>query len=429
MKTRRTFFYGYVVLAICFATIVAGYICRNTFSVFYPAIVGEFGWTRGTTSLIYSINVLVYGLVAPVAGGLADRFRPRYVLAAGAIVMGVGMALCSLASERWQFYLLYGVLAAIGLSIAGWVPVATLLTNWFERRRALVFGVLGAGFGLSLIAAYSTQYIILSLGWRTAYLVIGLCVALLIPPACVHFIRRTPAEKGLFPDGISAAEAEVQPAQAADGERSRTVTPHAWTLEEALRARQFWLLFLIWVCTMGIVEQTVISQQVYFYLDAGYSPLTASSFYGAFGIALAAGNLLGSFSDRMGRDRFALPSFVLCLVFTGLLFLIRDASSPWLPLIFAVGFGACFGLLSCVLNATVADIFHGPHYGRIAGVIVMGFAAGGCVSPWLAGYLYDLSGGHTSTYLVVVAAQLASIIMYRMVAPRRLRPVRHHTFA
>ncbi len=259
------------------------------------------------------------------------------------------------------------MLAAIGLSIAGWVPVATLLTNWFERRRALVFGVLGAGFGLSLIAAYSTQYIILSLGWRTAYLVIGVCVALLIPPACVHFIRRTPAEKGLFPDGISAAEAEVQPAQAADGERSPTVTPHAWTLEEALRARQFWLLFLIWVCTMGIVEQTVISQQVYFYLDAGYSPLTASSFYGVFGIALAAGNLLGSFSDRMGRDRFALPSFVLCLVFTGLLFLIRDASSPWLPLIFAVGFGTCFGLLSCVLNATVADIFHGPHYGRIAG--------------------------------------------------------------
>jgi MFS family permease len=78
----------------------------NTFSVFYPAIVGEFGWTRGTTSLIYSINVLVYGLVAPVAGGLADRFRPRYVLATGAHRYGVGMALCSLASQRWQFYLL-----------------------------------------------------------------------------------------------------------------------------------------------------------------------------------------------------------------------------------------------------------------------------------------------------------------------------------
>ena len=189
------------------------------------------------------------------------------------------------------------------------------------------------------------------------------------------------------------------------------MAPHEWTLAEALRTRQFWLLFLIWVCTMGIVEQTVISQQVYFYLDAGYTALTASSFFAAFGISLAAGNLLGSFSDRMGRDRFALPSFILCLAFTGLLFLMKDDSSPWLPPIFAVGFGACFGMLSCVLNATVADIFHGPHYGSIAGVITLGFAIGGCISPWLAGYLYDLSGSHTSTYILVAVALVASIIL------------------
>ncbi|MBN1151803.1 MAG: MFS transporter [Dehalococcoidia bacterium] len=426
MRLPHPHYYGYVILAICFTTIVAGYICRNTFSVFYPAIVDEFGWTRGNTALIYSINVLVYGLVAPIAGGLADRFRPRYVLATGAVVTGIGVALCSLASQLWQFYLLYGVLAAIGLSVAGWVPVATLLTNWFVRRRALVFGVLGAGFGLSLIAAHLTQYVILSLGWRDAYLIIGLCVAIIIPPTCIHFIRRTPAEKGLFTDGISAAEAETQPAQAADGGVAQKVATHEWTLGEALRSRKFWLLFLIWICTMGIVEQTVISQQVYFYLDAGYSPLIATTFYGVFGISLAAGNIIGSFSDRIGRERFALPAFVLCLALTGLLLLMRDSTTPWVPSLFAVGFGTCFGTLVCVLNATVADIFHGPHYGSIAGVITLGFAIGGCVSPWLSGYLHDLSGSHTLTYAMVMTATLASLVMYQIVAPQKLRRMRHH---
>ncbi len=428
MTPSRKFFYGHVILAICFFTIVAGYICRNTFSVFYPAIVDEFGWTRGNTALIYSINVLVYGLVAPFAGGLADRFRPRYVLATGAVLTGIGMTLCSLASERWQFYLLYGVLAAVGLSIAGWVPVATLLTNWFVRRRALVFGVLGAGFGLSLISAYMTQYVILSLGWRNAYLIIGLLVAIVIPPTCIHFIRRTPADKGLFPDGMSAAEAEVRPTHPADGRPGSKLRTKDWTLREALRARQFWLLFLIWVCTMGLVEQTVISQQVYFYRDAGYSPMTAAVFYGTFGICLAAGNLLGSFSDRIGRDRLALPAFVLCLGFASLLFLLKDTSNPWLPPVFAVGFGITFGSLTCVLNATVADIFHGAHYGSIAGVITLGFAIGGCVSPWLAGYLYDVTGDHTASYVVVIAALIASIIMYLIVAPRKMRHLhlRHH---
>ena len=172
MHTRKVF-YGWVILAIGFATVVGGYICRNTFSVFYPAIVDEFGWGRGNTALIFSINVLVYGLCAPVAGGLIDRFKPRYVLSAGAIIMGTGVALCSLATEKWQFYLLYGVVASIGLSIAGWAPITALVGNWFVRRRALSLGILGAGFGSSLVFAFVAQYLISSLGWRSAYVFIG----------------------------------------------------------------------------------------------------------------------------------------------------------------------------------------------------------------------------------------------------------------
>ena len=130
--TKGRFFYGWVILAIGFLTMVCGYVCRTTFSVFYPAIVDEFGWTRGNTALIFSVNILVYGMVAPFAGALADRFQPRFVLATGALLMGTGLVLCSFATARWQFYLLYGVLAAVGLSIAGWAPVSTLITNWFS---------------------------------------------------------------------------------------------------------------------------------------------------------------------------------------------------------------------------------------------------------------------------------------------------------
>jgi MFS family permease len=426
MSRSRKLFYGWIVLAIGFLAIVAGYICRNTFSVFYPAIVAEFGWTRGNTALIFSINVLVYGIVAPFAGGLADRFRPRYVLASGAVLTGIGMVLCSLAYEKWHFYLLYGVVAAIGLSIAGWVPLATLLTNWFVRRRAMVFGVLGAGFGLSLIAAYATQYVILSLGWRTAYLIIGLLVGVVIPPVCILFIRRTPAEKGLFPDGISAAEAEEQPAHAVDGLVATYRRAKEWTLGAAVRTHQFWLLFFIWVCTMGLAEQTAISQQVYFYLDAGYAPMSAAAFFGTFGICLAIGNLVGSYSDKTGRERFFLPTWLWCMASVLVLYWMKDATTPWMPPLFAVSFGLSFGALTCVLNATVADIYHGRHYGRIAGMMSLGFALGGSVSPWLAGYLHDLTGSHVGAYDLMVASLLASGIMYRFVAPRKLKRARHH---
>ncbi len=423
MTTKSRFFYGWVILAIGFLTMVGGYVCRTTFSVFYPAIVDEFGWTRGNTALIFSINILVYGLCAPFAGALADRFQPRFVLAGGAALMGIGMVSCSLATARWQFFLLYGVVAAVGLSVAGFAPVSTLLTNWFARRRALAFGILGAGFGTSLIASYAAQYVISSFGWRTAYVAIGLSVAALIAPLCMVFVRRTPADKGMYPDGMTAEEAradhETLSARRGAGEWSS----REWTLRAAAHTRQFWLLFLSWLVLFGIVEQLAVSHQVYFYLDAGYQPMTAATFYSIFGICFAVGNVFGALSDRVGRERFFIPACLACAVFVSLYFFMRDAATSWLPPVIAVGFGTTFGSLCCVLNATLADLFQGKHYGKIAGSMIVGFAAGGTLSPWLAGHLHDVTGDHTITYAILVASLLTTATLMRLVAPRRLHPI------
>jgi sugar phosphate permease len=423
MSPKRRFFYGWVILAVGFLTIVGGYVCRNTFSVFYPAIVEEFGWTRGNTAIIFSINILVYGLIAPFAGALADRFRPRYVLAAGAVLMGIGMASCSFATERWQFYLLYGVVAATGLSVAGWAPVATLIANWFVRRRALAFGILGAGFGLSLISAYVAQYVITEFGWRAAYVVIGLFIAVLVAPICILFVRRTPADKGLFPDGMTADEAAADLVQTTHYRAASEWRSKNWTIGAAIRTRQFWLLFTIWVVSMGIVEQIAISHHVYFYLDAGYAPLTAATYFSIFGICFAVGNLMGAISDRVGRERFFIPACLLCAGFVALYFAMRDTSTPWLPPIIAAGFGLTFGSLCCVLNATLADLFQGKHYGRIAGSMIVGFAVGGTVSPWLAGHLHDITGSYSITYAMLVAGLIATAAMFWFVAPRKLNPI------
>jgi len=422
MRSTRVF-YGWVILAIGFVAIVGGYICRNTFSVFYPSIVDEFGWGRGNTALIFSINVLVYGLFAPVAGGLIDRFKPRYVLAAGAIIMGTGVALCGLAEEKWQFYLLYGVVASIGLSMAGWVPVTTLVGHWFIRRRALSLGILGAGFGASLVFAFVAQYLITSLGWRSAYLFIGVFAAATIAPLTILFVRRRPEDKGLFPDGVTAEESATL-ATAHESDVRRTAWSRTeWTLGRAARTYQFWLLFFVAFTIMGIVEQIAIAHQVYFYRDAGYTPLTAAGFYSAFGVSFIAGTLAGAVSDRIGRERVFIPACLVCAAATSLLFLLDNADYSWLPPIFAIVFGFSLGAGPCVFYASVADLFHGANYGKILGMMVLGFSLGGTLSPWLAGYLYDTSGSYDSTYVLLIAALLASALMMRLAAPGKLSPV------
>ena len=122
MSQQSRLFYGWVIVGIALVMMAVGYALRNTFSVFYPVLVEDFGWDRGNTALMFSINVLVYGITAPIAGGLIDRFSPRLVFPVGVFLMGGAIALCSLATQQWHFYLLYGVVAACGLSMCGSTP-------------------------------------------------------------------------------------------------------------------------------------------------------------------------------------------------------------------------------------------------------------------------------------------------------------------
>ena len=159
-------------------------------------------------------------------------------------------------------------------------------------------------------------------------------------------------------------------------------------------------MFLMSMTAMGIVEQLAISHQVYFYMDVGYDALTATKFYGLFGMSFAAGNLIGAVSDRTSRERFFIPTAIVCAVFVSLFLALRDTSSLWLPPLVAVGFGITFGTFPCVLNATLADLFHGRHYGRIAGMMILAFALGGTIGPWLSGHLHDTTGNYTGTYVI-----------------------------
>jgi len=426
LKKRQGIFYGWIVIAVAFIIIALGYAIRNTFSVFYPTIVEEFGWGRGSTALMFSITVFVYGLTAPVAGVLVDRFSPRLVLPVGACIMGGGVALCSLATTQWQFYLLYGVMAAVGLSIAGWTPLTAIVSNWFVKKRGLAFGILSAGFGMSLVSASIAQFLISSFGWQTTYVIIGLfCVAVIVP-LCTILVRRSPREKGLLPDGIPQTSSDEP--QALDGSQRATnlagkwaVT--TWTLSRALKTYRFWLLFLISFLLMGFAEQIGIAHQVYFFRDVGYEPMLAATIYSSFGVAFVGGTPCSSFSDRMGREKVFIPSCLLSAGAVSLLFLIKDTSQPWMPFLFAVCFGLGLGAAAPVLFVTVADLFHGEHFGSIQGFIVLGFSLGGTIAPWLAGFVHDKTDSYFVTFLILLGSLIASAVLRWLTAPRKVRPV------
>jgi len=421
LKQKPTLYYGWIVLGVAFTIMVLGYAIRNTFSVFYPTIVEEFGWGRGGTALMFSITILVYGFMSPLAGSLVDRFQPRVVLSAGALVVGAGIALCSLASTQWQFYLLYGVITAIGLSMIGVTPLSAVTTNWFATRRGLMFGILAAGFGLSLISAPINQLLISSFGWRSAYVIIGAFCSAVIIPLCLRFMRRAPQQQRQ-PDelpretGRPAGPGTQQPADS-----SRRWGETEWTLRRALRTHQFWLLTVSAFLMMGFTEQIVIAHQVYFLRDLGCQPMTAASIYGVFGIAFVVGNAGGLLSDRLGRERVFIPAVLLmAAAMSFLLFCVKDASQLWMLLTFSICFGLGQGAAPPACMAAMADLFHGRYYGSIVGAMILGSATGGALGAWLAGFLHDMTGSYFTALVAVVLASVLSAALMWLAAPRKV---------
>jgi sugar phosphate permease len=404
----------WVVLAVGFFVMASGFALRNGFSVFYPAIVDDLGWSRGDTAVMFSLSILVYGLLSPVVGGLVDRFKPQVVVSLGMIILCGSVVLCARATEPWQFYLLFGVIAASGVSMIGVAPMGAILTPWFGRNRGLVFAVLASGFGVSLVSATLIQYLITTYGWRNSFVIAGVSVAAMSIPLVLLFIRRAPRPAA----PAAAAAAQSDPTQAA------VWHSNVWTFGRAMRTPQFWMLWAVGFCQIGLAEKVAIAHQVYFFQDVGYSPISAASVYSVFGVAFVAGTFVSALSDRLGRERMYLPGCVSALIGVGLLFAIRDANSPWMAYVFATLFGAGMGLMPPVLFAAIADLFHGPSYGAIQGMVVLGMSVGGALSPWLAGHMHDIYGTYDTTLFLLLGALVASGVLLMLAAPRRHVPVR-----
>ena len=424
MKMHPWVYYGWTLLAMSAVSMFIIYGLRYSFSVFYVSILNEFGWSRADTALIFSVNVIIYGLTAPVAGGLVDRFGPRVVLPLGALLLGLGAIASSQANAIWQFMALYGVVMALGISAAGFVPHSAIIANWFVRKRGAAFAILTAGFGASYLMGTVAQGLISTMGWRNAFIALGLLMVVLVVPLEVLLQRRHPRDKGLLPDGDSAPAADDAPAQAR--QRSTVVDEKwvktEWNLKKALKTYRFWGLFAALFFMWGMSINLVIAHQVIFAVDIGFTGAFAASIYGMYGVAYASGNLCGFISDRIGREVTVTVGIAIGMLGIGMLFLASlGHPAPWMLYFYSIAFGFGGGLFSPSITASVADLFQGKHFGAIYGFTVMGFGIGGAFSPWLGGLIHDLTGSYSLAFGLVIFFMAIAALSVWIAAPRRVR--------
>jgi MFS family permease len=422
VNRRPRFFYGWAIVGIAVVSTVLIYGIRHSFAVFFPPILDEFGWARGSTAIMLSLNILIYGFLAPVAGSLGDRWKPRRVMLIGIIILGLATTGCAFANQLWHFYLLFGVLVPMGSALGGRPLLVPALANWFAKRRGLVIGLGHVGGGLSFAYVMFAELAISELGWRYAFFVLaGILVAFLLPLYLLFFHYR-PENRGLRPYGA----AELSPVEGSrSGREVVTDRPSRdWTLGQAVGTYQLWLMVLSFSLYWGVGAYLVLAHQVKFTLDAGYSSMFSASVFGLFGIFVALGQASAFISDRIGREKTITVATILSVGALVSLLSVRDTSHPVLLYLYATCFGYGTGLYSPTLVSGMADIFHGRHFGGIAGLLLTGMGVAGAIGPWLGGYIYDVSGSYNTAFFLCMACIGIACIAVWVAAPRNAARLR-----
>jgi MFS family permease len=181
---RRKFFYGHIILVLCFVNMVVMRGVNGSFSVYYLALLENFSWSHSDGASIASVNFLIYALAAPFVGLAFDRFGPRLLMPLGGALVGAGLLLSGFGSSLWHLYFSFGLITALGQGALGFVGHNALISFWFVRRRATAIGIASMGQGLgALIMAPMTQFLIDRIGWRLTFVVTAGLILLAVVPA------------------------------------------------------------------------------------------------------------------------------------------------------------------------------------------------------------------------------------------------------
>ena len=419
----KKLYYGWLIVAVSFVTLGLAFGVWYSFSVFFVAIVKDFGWNRAAISSIFSLFIICHYLSAAVVGILIDRYGPRWLIPAGALWLSGFLWLVSRATTLPQFYLSYGLGAAIGVSFMGFIPHATILPRWFVRRRGLAVGIAMSGIGIGmLLIPPLMQHIIELHSWRSAYRILALLVLSAIPLNLI-FQRHDPEQLGTIADGkpTTATTSGKGP------ERKLVILDQPWaetrwTAANAIKTRRFWLLASAFFFGPFAIQGTLL-HAVTCLVDGGLSFSKAATVFGLLGICGSGGKIfIGFLADHLTRE--TANSIGMATASLGIAALL---AVPWQPAIFpylfAAGFGIGYGAAAPLFPSIAADLFQGPTFGRIFGLLSLFLGLGGASGAWVAGHLFDLTNSYHYAFILTIVALWLSCLSFWLAAPRSVRRI------
>ncbi|WP_243788288.1 MFS transporter [Saccharopolyspora gloriosae] len=350
----------------------------------------EFGWPTSVMSLAVSLNLVLFGVVAPFAAALMDRFGMRRVVASALVLVALGSGGSITMTASWQLLIFWGVLIGTGTGAMALVFAATIANRWFVERRGLVMGMLTSGSAVGQLAILPIVTAVAeNVGWRAASLTIA-AAALIAAPLVWAVIRDHPEDRGVLPYGADPDEHEVAP-RATGGAVRRALDGLAF----AVRRRTFWALAIAFaICgatTNGLIGIHFIPSAH----DHGMPSTTAASLLAAVG----AFNILGTVGSGWLTDKIdPRKLLVVYYAFRGvslllLPWLLSDQAHPSM-ILFIVVYGLDW-VATVPPTAALCRRLFGERGTIVFGWVFACHQIGAATAAFTAGVIRDVFGTYT----------------------------------
>lgn len=404
----KTPFYGWAVVVVAtLATFSSGPGQSFVFSVFVDPILADTGLSRVYLSTLYAFGTGVSAIMVVVVARLVDRFGARLMLAGIALALGIACFGMSAAAGPIALFFGFAAMRALG---QGSLPVtANILTaQWFvERRgRAMAIVVLGLAASNALLPPI-TQSIIESFDWRTAYVVLGVGIWVLLIPASILIVRDRPEAVGLHPDG--SPEPVREPAGQTEEE------PRSW---EAVSSLNFWLL-AVPLAAIPFAVTALVFHQISILGEQGLSAAAAAGVFVPFAAASATATAFAGFLiERLGPRK---PLYIsMALLLTAVLGL-QLVSSPLTAVLYATVLGAGAGFQGVVAGVAWAHYYGRRGLGKVQGPASMVMISAAALAPLPLAALRSFSGDYALGLAVMTAVPVLCATMLYFFDPKKAR--------
>ena len=414
-SSKRKFFYGWYIVGTGFLTnIASAFALASTLSIFLKPLTAELGISRGVFSLLRSGEGIIGALSAPFVGNLVDRYGGRWLIAIGTAIVAAGYFVLGHVDTFTQFALVRLSLVTLGDAMMGSMVVNIVIAQWFLRRRGRAFAISSMGIGFAKVCMpIVAASLIVWFGWRQTWVVFGLVTLVLGVVPALLFIRRSPEEMGLLPDGTEEPVASKikQNRAATDATTNQDLE---WTRAEAMRTRTFWLL----VITFGIasVGVTGLNLHVYPYVtDLGHPPLVAATVMSVIAsMQLFSPLAWGFFAEHVDVRIAAMLRFVIQGIGLGLAML-----TPSLFCLYAGFFLYGIGLGGNMVLPEVlwANYFGRRSLGKVRGLGLLISQVMAAAGPPFFGFLFDITNGYGLSFAIFGCALIISAVLSLMLRP------------